>query len=190
MVYQIKRIVITGNPGAGKSTLIRSVSEIQTIETEKTATDKIKSLKAKTTVGMDFGRVQLDSKLVLHLYGTPGQSRFDFMWDVLISTADAYILLVSAHSPQEFSNARQISNFMNQRVKIPTIVGLTHMDCPGAVSPERIAIAIGYPDRSKRPPFVTLNANEPESIKKALNALIKHLNQVENQKSIFQYLSA
>jgi signal recognition particle receptor subunit beta len=88
------RLVVTGTVGAGKSTFIRSVSEIAVVDTDRRATDATAELKKKTTVAMDFGRLQFAPGMALHLYGTPGQSRFDFMWDILIRKAHAYILLV------------------------------------------------------------------------------------------------
>lgn len=188
-MYKIKRIVVTGTPGAGKTTFIRTISEIKTVDTDKEATDGTRLLKPKTTVGMDFGRIQLASKVAIHLYGTPGQSRFDFMWDVLIGSAEAYILLVAANRPQEFSKARQMIEFMNQRVKVPMIVGVTHMDCPGASGHNRIAIAMGYLDSIKRPPFVTVNANEPLSVKRALNVVLQQLMTTKKERIASQYCS-
>ena len=60
--------------------------------------------------------MQFGPDMALHLYGTPGQSRFDFMWDILIRKAHAYILLVAAHRPREFRQRVRIINFMNQRM--------------------------------------------------------------------------
>ena len=180
---QLKKIVIAGTPGAGKTTFIRSISQIKTVSTERRATDKTSLLKSHTTVGMDFGKMNIYDDLVLHLYGTPGQSRFNFMWEVLITKADAYMLLVAANRPQEFQEVRQIMNFMNRLVTIPMIVGLTHIDSENALSPLQVATELGFDDPRKKPPFVTLNATSPQSIKKALIALLKHLKaqQIQNQ---------
>ena len=178
---QLKKIVVAGTPGAGKTSLIRSVSEIETVGTERKATDRTSLLKSHTTVGMDFGKMKLYKDLVLHLYGTPGQSRFNFMWEVLIRRSDAYILLVAANRPQEFTEVRQIISFMSRLVKVPMIVGLTHIDAENALPPARVATGIGYVNQEKRPPFVTLNATNPKSIKKALIVLLKHLKAREMQ---------
>ncbi len=182
----LKKIVIAGTPGAGKTTLIRSVSEIQTVDTDRKATDKTRLLKQNTTVGMDFGKMKICQDLVLHLYGTPGQSRFNFMWEVLIQRADAYMLLVAANRPEEFKEVRQIISFMNRLVTVPMIVGLTHMDCRDALNPMQVAAGIGYRDKDTRPSFVSLNANSPESIKKALIVLLKHLKAKQLQKQSLQ----
>jgi len=168
------RLVVTGPVGAGKSTFIRSVSEIEVVDTDRQATDETAELKPKTTVAFDFGRLQFGSEMALHLYGTPGQSRFDFMWDILIKQAHAYVLLVAAHRPAEFRYARRIATFMNQRRQVPMIVALTHTDCADAWQMDNIAIALGYINPQTRPPFITVNANEQASVAQAIVTLIQH----------------
>ena len=84
MSSEILRIVVTGGVGAGKTTFIRTISEIDVVDTDKRATDELAELKEKTTVALDFGKLTITPTQSLHLYGTPGQSRFDFMWDILI----------------------------------------------------------------------------------------------------------
>ncbi|WP_339384536.1 GTP-binding protein [Oscillatoria sp. FACHB-1407] len=167
------RLVVTGPVGAGKSTFIRSVSEIEVVDTDRQATDETALLKKKTTVAFDFGRLQFGSDMALHLYGTPGQSRFDFMWDILIRKAHAYILLVAAHRPHEFRDARRILTFMKRRSPVPMIIGLTHSDCDGAWDEENVAIAIGYLDAHQRPLIVKVNANETASVAQAVLALVQ-----------------
>lgn len=170
---EIMRLVVTGTVGAGKSTFIRSVSEIEVVDTDREATDETALLKKNTTVALDFGRLQFGPDMALHIYGTPGQSRFDFMWDILIRKAHAYILLVAANRPKDFRDARRIASFMHQRMKIPMIIGITHTDCPGAWSEENIALALGYMNAKNRPPIVTVNANEQASVAEALIVLVQ-----------------
>jgi len=168
------RLVVTGPVGVGKSTFIRSVSEIAVVDTDRQATDEVALHKQKTTVAFDFGRLQFGSDMVLQLYGTPGQSRFDFMWEILIHRADAYILLVAAHRPSDFRSASRIFTFINQRVQIPLIIGLTHTDCPGAWSEENIALALGSVYEKSRPPIVSLNPTQTDSVAQALITLVQH----------------
>ncbi|MFN3678806.1 GTP-binding protein [Thermosynechococcus sp.] len=170
---EIMRIVITGPVGAGKSTFIRTISEIEPVETDRRATDEVASWKAKTTVAMDFGRLQFGPNVALHLYGTPGQERFDFMWDILIRKAHAFILLVSSHRPQDFRAARRILAFMRHRAKIPMLIGLSHADNPNAWAPEDIAIALGYLSPHNRPPMVQVNALDQRSVATAMMHLIE-----------------
>ncbi|MEQ8956544.1 MAG: ATP/GTP-binding protein, partial [Coleofasciculus sp. C2-GNP5-27] len=138
------RIVVTGTVGAGKSTFVRTFSQTTVIDTERKATDNTSLMKKRTTVAFDFGTRILGRDMELQVYGTPGQSRFDFMWDLLIRRAHAYILLVAANRSSSFNDAREILSFMNSRVQIPMIIGLTCMDLPGALGQEHVAFALGF----------------------------------------------
>ena len=167
------RSVIAGAVGAGKSTFVRTISEINVIETDCNATDITTLIKQETTVALDFGRLRLNPAMDLHIYGTPGQSRFDFMWDILIKHSHSYVLLVAAHRPENFSYTREIISFINQRVQIPMIVGLTHTDCPGALAPEEIISALGYNMNDKnRPPVLNVNPTDRSSVLEALVLLM------------------
>ena len=167
------RLVVAGSVGAGKSTLVRTLSEIEVVDTDRTATDQTSLLKSETTVALDFGRLVLGPSMDLHIYGTPGQARFDFMWDLLIQNAHCYILLVSANRPNDFNYTREIIAFINQRVQIPMIIGLTHLDCPGALIPEEILMNLGYDIQDKNyPPIITINPNERTSVLEALVVLM------------------
>lgn len=172
---EILRIVITGGVGAGKSSLIRTISEIDVVDTDKEVTDELAEIKDKTTVAMDFGRIVIAANQSLHLYGTPGQTRFDFMWDILIRKAQAYILLVAAHRPDHFRYGRKIVKFMNERVQIPYLIGVTHTDCADAWELEDVALALGFVDETTRPPLIAVNATERASVKEALMAIVLEL---------------
>ncbi len=172
---EIFKIAVTGNVGAGKTTFIRTISEIKTVDTERRATDETASLKANTTVAFDFGRITLNPEQVLYLYGTPGQSRFDFMWDIVINQVEAYILLVAAHRPKDFRGARKILTFINQRVQMPMIIGLTHTDCEGAWQQEDILLALGFYSQTNCPSMVQVNAEDPSSVAQCLMVLLEEL---------------
>jgi uncharacterized protein len=178
---EIMNLVVTGAVGAGKSTYIRSVSEIEVVDTDRKATDEVADLKQNTTVSMDFGTLQFGSEMSLHIYGTPGQTRFDFMWEILIERAHAYVLLIAAHRPAEFHHARRIMNFMNRKAQIPMIIGITHGDCEGAWTSENIALALGYQDTSQQPLMVSVNAADGESVAMSLITLVEHYMQVNAQ---------
>lgn len=168
------RLVVTGPVGAGKSTFIRSISEIEVVETDQIATDATGLLKRTTTVALDYGRLQFSPTMAIHLYGTPGQSRFDFMWDVLVQRAHAYILLVPANRPAEFRNAKLIHCFMQERSSVPMIVGITHNDYENAWRISDIKIALGFTNESQCPPFVTLNAMNAQSVAETVLAMVSH----------------
>jgi uncharacterized protein len=172
---EIMKLVVTGPVGAGKSTFIRTISEIDVIDTDRVATDETADIKAKTTVAFDFGRLQIAPDCVLQLYGTPGQERFDFMWDMLIEQANAFILLVAAHRPHEFRYARRIAQFMQQRRQLPMIVGITHSDHADAWSEANIALALGYRQGTVMPPIIAVNPNEFESTAQAVMTVMHYL---------------
>lgn len=162
------RLVVAGTPGAGKSTFVRTVSDIEVIDTDRSATDQTAQLKPKTTVAFDYGRFVFGSTLEVQVYGTPGQSRFNFMWDFLIQRAHTYILLVAAHRPNDFHYARQILLFMDQRVTIPMLIGITHTDCPGACTTEEIMMRLGFLSSKNRPPVIKVNPHERSSVVEAV----------------------
>ncbi|MDF5730308.1 MAG: ATP/GTP-binding protein [Rhizonema sp. PD38] len=177
---EVLRIVVTGGVGAGKTSFIRTLSEIEVVDTDRKATDEIAQFKEKTTVAMDFGRVTIGPNQSLHLYGTPGQSRFDFMWDLLIKKAQAYILLVDAHRPEQLRSGRRILNFINQRVQLPHIIGLTHTDCPDAWEAEDVAIALGLINEQIKAPLISVNATERASVMPAVITLIQEFSQYQH----------
>ncbi len=168
------RLVVTGPVGAGKSTFIRTISEIEVVDTDRRATDETADLKSSTTVAFDFGRLQFGPDTALHLYGTPGQARFDFMWDILIRKAHAYIMLVAAHRPHEFRYSRRMLAFMRQRSDAPVILGLTHMDLDKAWSQKDILLALGYVKGSQQPPVIVVNPTDQQSTTRAILTLVQY----------------
>ncbi|MGF1487718.1 MAG: ATP/GTP-binding protein [Prochloraceae cyanobacterium] len=169
------KIVIVGPVGAGKTTFIRSISEVEVVDTDRRATDETATLKQNTTVAMDYGKLTLKSGKVLYLHGAPGQARFDFMWEILIRGVHGYILLVAAHRPQDFYNARQILNFIKERIQAPMIVGITHTDCEDAWEIDDICLALGLLEQKDRPPIIEVNALSSSSVARCLLTLLEHL---------------
>ena len=96
------KIAVVGPLGVGKSTLVRSVSEIRPLRTEETMSQRSEpvdtlapaSTKTETTVAMDFGRITVSERIVLYLFGTPGQERFWFLWDGLVEGALGAVVVV------------------------------------------------------------------------------------------------
>lgn len=169
------KIVVTGPVGAGKTTFIQAISEISVINTDRKPTDDTAQMKSGTTVAMDFGRITLGDDMWVQIYGTPGQKRFQFMWDVLIKGAHGYVLLVPAHLPSGIREAKDIKTFMTQREDIPFVVGVTHADHPDAWDIEDIQFALG--DFSESYSYITVNANHRSEVAQVLLELIQKLEQ-------------
>ncbi len=169
---QIK-IVVSGPYAAGKTQFINTVSEIKTVQTEaKTTRTGEKEKKSHTTVAMDFGKIKIDDEHVLYLFGTPGQSRFDFMWDILGKGMVGLIVLVDSTDPNTFHEARKIINFFESRYPAPFIVGCNKQDLEGAWSPEDIRTALDLDDDVKVLPLVATNK---ESVKNVLLELLEEI---------------
>src|ERR1044072_4797101 len=108
---QTVKMVVTGPFSAGKTEFIQSVSEMDGVSTEpKISSQAERSVKESTTVAMDFGRIPVDEDLVLYLFGTPGQKRFDFMWEILSEGMLGFVVLVGSARPETFRDAKRIIN--------------------------------------------------------------------------------
>ncbi|MBS7459030.1 GTP-binding protein [Coralloluteibacterium stylophorae] len=101
---EVHKIVFAGAMGAGKTTAIAAVSECPVVSTDVANSDRAQADKATTTVAMDFGQVALDNGDALHLYGTPGQARFDFMWDIAVTGAVGLVLLADNSRPDPLAD--------------------------------------------------------------------------------------
>lgn len=97
------KILFTGTMGAGKTTAIGAISEIPPLRTDVHNTD-LSVCKLTTTVGLDYGEVTLESGEKIRLYGTPGQQRFDFMWDILSKGALGLIMLIDNSRPDPLAD--------------------------------------------------------------------------------------
>lgn len=127
MILQQYKIVFGGTMGAGKTQAINSLSETPILTTEAINTDENAHQKAMTTVGIDYGEITLDSETKIGLYGTPGQSRFDFMWSIITKGAIGVIILIDHSSLNPLSDLDYyLKKFQNFNKNI--VVGITHLD--------------------------------------------------------------
>ena len=163
------KIVVTGPFSAGKTTLIRTISEITVLSTEKDITDHTKSRKAETTVAMDFGRITIDRDLVLYLFGTPGQDRFDFMWEILGEGMLGYILLVDSSRPDSMDEAVGILAAFRKMARVPFVVALNR--APGLDPSDEAAVRATL-ELGDEVPVVPCDATDRESVKAVLLALL------------------
>ena len=166
---QAVKVVVTGPFAAGKTTLIRTISEITVLSTERGITDSTRKRKAETTVAMDFGRITIDRDLVLYLFGTPGQDRFDFMWEILGEGMIGYLLLVDASREDSVQEAASILDAFRTMARVPYVVALNR----AAVDDHALVDSVRQ--RLQIPGDVAIlgcDATDKESVKNVLLALL------------------
>lgn len=161
------KVVVTGPYAAGKTTLVRTVSEIAVVSTERDVTGGAGD-KTATTVAMDFGRITLEPDLVLHLFGTPGQDRFSFMWDVLGEGMLGYVLLVDPTRPDGLEEAAGILRAFRARSAAPYVVAVNRTDTVDDALAERVRAALGT-----TAPVVACQATDRGSVRDVLLALLE-----------------
>lgn len=166
---QAVKIVVTGPFAAGKTTLIRTISEITVLSTERGITDDTRSRKAETTVAMDFGRITIDRDLVLYLFGTPGQERFDFMWEILGEGMLGYVLLVDAERPETLTEAAGILAAFRRMAHVPFVVALNRTADLDPRAEDRVREAL---ELAPSTPVVPCDATDKDSVKSVLLALL------------------
>ena len=168
---EILKIVITGAYAAGKSQFIRTISEIDALDTEEdvSQTEELE-LKRHTTVALDFGTLAINEELSLYLFGTPGQERFDFMWEILGQGAIGYIVMVDSTRPAHLKETiKLIEHFSRQLPQVPFIVAANKQDDLGCLPPDYIHHRLGLPENVLVLPCV---ATERESVKEVLLSLV------------------
>jgi uncharacterized protein len=171
----VSKLLIAGGFGAGKTTLVGSISEVRPLRTDEDLSERgvgvddtaSVELKRTTTVAMDFGRITFPSGAVLYLFGTPGQQRFWFMWDELAFGALAAVVLADTRRlPDCFSS---IDYF--ERRGTPFVVAANQFDGSPVYDPADIRDAL---DVDSDVPVLTCDARSRESVKNVLIASVEH----------------
>ncbi len=166
---QTVKMVVTGPFNAGKTAFIQSISEINVVSTERKISSEAERVKNTTTVAMDFGRITVDEDLVLYLFGTPGQKRFDFMWEILSEGMLGFIVMVDSTRPETFREARSILETFRAYAPTPYVVAANKQDLPDAWELEDIRLALRLSEKTKLLPCV---ANKKDTVKAVLLELL------------------
>ncbi len=159
------KVVITGPFSAGKTTLIKTISEVAIVGTERDVSDESRAVKERTTVAMDFGRITFAEDLSLFLFGTPGQRRFEVMWEILSEGMIGFILLVNAADARSVEEASHILDQFRQYADVPYVIGVTHVDDvdqSAEVVCERVRHTLQVPDAVD---VVTCDPRDREDVK-------------------------
>ncbi|RKS10386.1 hypothetical protein DFP74_6150 [Nocardiopsis sp. Huas11] len=170
------KIVIAGGFGAGKTTLVSSVSEIPPVTTEAIMTEasighddnSITPHKTTTTVAMDFGRITVDDELVMYMFGTPGQARFWFMWDDLVRGAVGAVVVVDC---RRLADSFDAVDYFETTKRIPYIVALNKFEGLLEYSPEQVREAL---EISPEVPIIDFDARHRTSGGDVLKTLLRY----------------
>ena len=166
------KIVVTGPFNSGKTEFVKNGSDIPMVETEKNITTEDRGIKASTTVAMDFGRMEVDGDTV-HLFGTPGQTRFNFMWEILAKEMNGFIVLVDSTDTPSFPDAAELIEQFSSFVDVPHMVVSNKMDLDGAANTSEVRSGTRAASDVPVVEAIATNKDSVRSVVKQMLALIK-----------------
>lgn len=171
------KVLFTGSVCSGKTTAIRSLSDIETVDTDARVSDSAIRRKKKTTIAMDYGVLDLSDTARLHLYGTPGQERFKFMWELMMSDlvhdAEGLVLLVDNTRNDPFKDIRfYVEEFRDFIVRRRLIIAVTHSD--EQADPDHEYYMGELKAMGLFTTVIFIDARDPSSVLKIVKELVGH----------------
>lgn len=168
------KIIFTGPVGAGKTTAINTISDVPPVKTDAAASDMTKNRKASTTVAMDYGVMNLAGGEKIHLYGTPGQERFDFMWDILTVGGIGLVLLIDNTRADPFQDMKFFLDAFGKFINDTSVaIGVTQMDLSSKPTIDDYHIQLQ--SFGLKPPVFAVDAREKNDVSLLVQALLYSL---------------
>ncbi len=165
------KIIFTGPVGAGKTTSINALSDTPVICTDESATDMTQTHKPNTTVAMDYGIMKISESERIHLYGTPGQERFDFMWEILTEGGIGLVLLLDNTRPDPFKDMHFFLNAFSDFIDGRRVaIGVTRMDIKSSPTIEDYHASLE--PTGLKPPIFDVDARKREDVATLVRALL------------------
>lgn len=163
------KVLVTGPFDSGKTTFIRTISEITVLSTERPVSGGDRT--STTTVAMDFGRITVGGELALYLFGTPGQERFEFMWDILAEGMLGFVFMFDAARADAVGEARRIQAAFAELADVPHVIAVTKM-AQGADAAPRLAEIRALLDVPDHVPVLACDARDRDDVKRTLVTLL------------------
>lgn len=170
----MEKIIFTGPMGAGKTTAIASISEIPPISTDVRCSDEASDRKETTTVAMDYGYFNLEDDVRIHLYGTPGQERFNYMWRILSLGGIGLILLIDNANPSPLDDMVFYLDAFDEFIQATgVVIGVTRMDIDRRLQLEDYRNKLL--ERGQIFPIFEIDARQSNDVKILIHALLATL---------------
>ena len=170
-MMETEKIIFTGPVGAGKTTAIGSISDTPPVGTDVRCTDESRQLKDTTTVAMDYSYISLEDGSRVHLYGTPGQERFNFMWNILTQGGIGLVLLVNNDHPSPVEQMEfyldAFKDFINQT---GVVIGVTRSGIDDTASIDQYQNKLF--ERNQVFPVFEIDARDADDVKILVHALL------------------
>jgi small GTP-binding protein len=170
---RVYKLVITGAFNAGKTTFVNTLSDIDAVNTDRRTYRKSEAaIKPATTVALDYGRAQIGDDLQVHLFGTPGQARFDFMHDILAKGMHGFVFLVDSTDEGSFDRVAELLDLFKVRSQVPYLVVANKADLDG-LSSKDVGERLKLSDKQIPVPCTAIDEASVRAVVKRLVTMIE-----------------